>query len=52
MSQDEGAAIVGICPHFIVEKHRASVDYYRDKLGFIPIMELPKDDPALPRFRM
>jgi uncharacterized glyoxalase superfamily protein PhnB len=45
MGQDEEAKLVSICPHFIVESHRASVAYYRDKLGFTPIIEVPKDDP-------
>jgi hypothetical protein len=36
MGQDEKATAPGICPHFIVAEHRASVDYYRDKLGFNP----------------
>jgi len=45
MGQDEKATLLGICPHFIVAKHRASVDYYRDQLGFVPIIEVPTDDP-------
>lgn len=45
MGQDEKATLVGICPQFIVEQHRASVDFYRDKLGFVPVIEVPKEDP-------
>ena len=37
--------LLSICPHFIVEEYRASVDYYRDKLGFTAIIEVPEDDP-------
>jgi hypothetical protein len=37
--------LLSICPHFIVKEYRASVDYYREKLGFAAIIEVPKDDP-------
>jgi uncharacterized glyoxalase superfamily protein PhnB len=37
--------LLSICPHFIVKEYRASVDYYRDKLGFTAIIEAPGDDP-------
>jgi uncharacterized glyoxalase superfamily protein PhnB len=37
--------LLSICPHFIVKEYRASVDYYRDKLGFTAIIEAPEDDP-------
>lgn len=37
--------LLSICPHFIVKEYRASVDYYRDKLGFAAIIEAPSDAP-------
>jgi hypothetical protein len=39
------AELLSICPHFIVKEYRASVDYYRDKLGFAAIIQAPKENP-------
>lgn len=42
---DKEPRLLSTCPHFIVRQHRASVDFYRDKLGFAPIIEVPENDP-------
>src|SRR5688572_10415076 len=43
--EDGSPELLSICPHFIVKEYRASVDYYRDKLGFTAVVEAPKDEP-------
>ena len=42
---DNTAQLLSICPHFVVKEYTASVEYYRDKLGFEAIMVAPKEDP-------
>ncbi|HKO89753.1 MAG TPA: VOC family protein, partial [Polyangiaceae bacterium] len=43
--KDNEPKLLSICPHFIVAQYRSSVDYYRGKLGFVPVIEVPEGEP-------